>query len=393
MATSVVDRIKVIDADTHVSEPEDLWTSRVSIKKWGDLVPHIRWDPDDQEDVWYFGGERFAAAAGPAMAGWREFPPSHPPRLADADPGSWNPIERLKRMDEYGIWAQVIYPNVGGFGSGRFLRLKEPELMLDCVRAYNDFLADWCSTDPKRLVPIMALPFWDAEVSAREIERCAKLGHKGVLMGSEPEFFGQPYLADPYWNPVWNTAQDLGLSINFHVASGDMTKLFSGYPGNGRNTNFSKVGVTMFMDNARAVLEVIVSGLCHRFPRLNFVSVESGVGWIPFVLEAMDWQWRNFGCVKEHPEMDLLPSEYFRRQVYACFWFERGSAKAAIELIGSDNILYETDFPHPTSMSPGPASFATTPKEYIEQNLSDLPEDVLRKVLHDNAARLYQLDT
>ena len=100
---AVVERIKVIDSDTHVSEPEDLWTSRVSVQKWGDMVPHVKWDPERNEEAWYFGGERFAAAAGPAMAGWKEFPPSHPPRMADADPGSWNPIERLKRMDEYGL--------------------------------------------------------------------------------------------------------------------------------------------------------------------------------------------------------------------------------------------------------------------------------------------------
>ena len=390
MATAVVDRIKVIDTDTHVSEPEDLWTSRVS-QKWGELVPHIR-THDDGKEFWYFGNERFAAAAGPAMAGWKEYPPSHPPRLADADPGCWNPVERLKRMDEYGLWAQVIYPNVGGFGSGRFLSLKEPELMLDCVRAYNDFLTDWCATDPKRLLPIMATPFWDVEASVKEVQRCWKAGHKGVLFTSEPEIFGQPYLGDPQWDPLWNTAQDLGLTINFHIGSGDLTQLRKGYAGAGRQANYTKQTMMLFLDNARAVADVIVSGLAHRFPRLNFVSVESGVGWVPFVLEALDWQWLNSGVQQEHPEYDLLPSEYFKRQIYACFWFERESAKKAIEVLGPDHLLYETDFPHPTSMSPGPASVADVPKDFIEQNLSGLPEDVLKKILHDNAAKLYHID-
>ncbi|MHB8576114.1 MAG: amidohydrolase family protein, partial [Dehalococcoidia bacterium] len=237
MVQAVVERIRVIDSDTHVSEPEDLWTSRVPAK-WGELVPHVKADADSGKDYWYFGGERFATAAGPAMAGWREFPPSHPPRLADADPGSWNPIERLKRMDEYGIFAQVIYPNAGGFGSGRFLSLKEPELMLSCVQAYNDFLSDWCNTDARRLVPIMALPFWDVAQSAREIERCAKQGHRGILFTSEPEAFGEPSLGDPHWAPIWETAQELGLPINFHIASGDITTLRGGYKGNGRQANY-----------------------------------------------------------------------------------------------------------------------------------------------------------
>ncbi len=392
MVQTVVERIKVIDSDTHVSEPEDLWTSRIAAR-WGDMIPHIKADPDNGREYWYFGGERFQAAAGPAMAGWREFPPSHPPRMADTDPGSWNPVERLKRMDEYGLHAQVIYPNVGGFGSGRFLSLKEPELMLDCVRAYNDFLTDWCATDPKRLVPIMALPFWDVDAAVAEVNRCYKAGHKGILFTSEPEVFGHPQLADPQWNPLWETAQDLGLTINFHIGSGDLTQVFrSAYRGNGRQANYAKQTVMMFLDNSRAVSEVIISGLCHRYPRLNFVSVESGVGWVPFLLEALDWQWLNSGVRQERPEYDLLPSEYFKRQIYACFWFERGSARAALDLIGPDNFLYETDFPHPTSMSPGPASTADNPRDFIEQNLSDLPEETLRKVLHDNAARLYHLE-
>lgn len=390
MVQAVVERIKVIDSDTHVSEPEDLWTSRVSAK-WGDLVPHIQLDAETGKEFWYFGGERFQTAAGPAMAGWREFPPSHPPRMADADPGSWNPIARLQRMDEYGLYAQVIYPNAGGFGSGRFLRLKEPELMLDCVRAYNDFLTDWCNTDPNRLIPIMAVPFWDVEASVKEIERCAKQGHRGVLFTNEPDTFGQPMLADPHWNPIWATAQDHDLTINFHIGSGDLTQLRGGYRDNGRQANYAKQTVMIFLDNSRGVSEVIVSGICHRFPKLNFVSVESGIGWVPFLLEALDWQWLNSGVRQEHPEYDLLPSEYFMRQIYACFWFERGSAKAAIDQLGADNFLYETDFPHPTSMSPGPASIADNPRDFIEQNMRDLPEDVLNKVLHDNAARLYHL--
>jgi predicted TIM-barrel fold metal-dependent hydrolase len=138
-------------------------------------------------------------------------------------------------------------------------------------------------------------------------------------------------------------------------------------------------------------MDIILSGMCHRFPKLNFVSVESGVGWVPFVLEALDWQWLNSGCQKEHPEMDLLPSEYFKRQCYACFWFEEDSARKAIESIGADNLLYETDFPHPTSMSPGPNSVALMPKDFVEANLSSLPEDDLLKVLQTNSAKLYHV--
>jgi predicted TIM-barrel fold metal-dependent hydrolase len=103
--------------------------------------------------------------------------------------------------------------------------------------------------------------------------------------------------------------------------------------------------------------------------------------------------WAECAVTKEHPEYDLLPSEYFKRQIYGCFWFEHGpSLSAAIETLGADNILYETDFPHPTSMSPGPASTAIPAKEFIATRLAHLGEPVLRKILHDNAARVYGLE-
>jgi len=136
--------------------------------------------------------------------------------------------------------------------------------------------------------------------------------------------------------------------------------------------------------------DVIFGGVCHRFPDLKFVSVESGIGWLIFVLEAFDWQWSNAGIHKEHPEYDLLPSEYFKRQIYGCFWFEEHGLAKALELY-PDNILYETDYPHPTSMSVGPQSMAVHPREYASRVLDGIDEAAVEKVLHGNAAKLYGL--
>jgi predicted TIM-barrel fold metal-dependent hydrolase len=104
----------------------------------------------------------------------------------------------------------------------------------------------------------------------------------------------------------------------------------------------------------------------------------------------MDWQWINIGPYGENPEIDRLPSEYFKRQVYGSFWFEEGAALDALPRL-PDNILYETDFPHPTSISPGRFPFSKTARDDIERKLAAVPEDVLRKVLHDNAARVYNI--
>jgi predicted TIM-barrel fold metal-dependent hydrolase len=183
------------------------------------------------------------------------------------------------------------------------------------------------------------------------------------------------------------------LPVNFHIGSGDMSDMRLLPPEAGAAANYASFPVTFFVGNCRAIATLTGAGICHRFPRLKFVSVESGVGWLTFALEALDWMWKECAVTKEHPEYDLLPSEYFRRQIYGCFWFEHGPGlDAALEFIGPDNLLYETDFPHPTSMSPGPASTAQVPSDFIETKLGRLGEDVLRKVLHDNAARIYHLD-
>jgi len=396
MTAGLAERYRIIDTDSHVSEPADLWTSRVPAK-WGELVPHVVPDPRGPRadgkvaDIWVFGGELAMATGGPAMAGYNGFLPDHPATLADAHPAAFDSRARVRYLDDAGIWSQVIYPNVGGFGSGRFLQLREPELMLDCVRAYNDFLSEWTSVAPERFIPIMALPFWDVEAAVRELDRAWKLGHKGVLFGSQPEGFEQPMLADPHWDPIWAAAQERGLAINFHIISGAGFDLFGGYPGNGPHTNAAKQSAGFFLDNSSAIGDVIMGGICHRFPTLKFVSVESGIGWIPSYLEALDWQWANMGAYTEHPERDLLPSEYFRRQVYGCFWFERESARRVLDVY-PDNWLFETDFPHPTSLSDGPVSTSGRPRDWVDKHLSGWPEHLLARVLHDNAARVYGIE-
>jgi predicted TIM-barrel fold metal-dependent hydrolase len=185
-------------------------------------------------------------------------------------------------------------------------------------------------------------------------------------------------------------AEEMGVPVNFHIAAGDSRREERIiHHENGAHANMAKTAVMLFMGAGNAVSEIIVSGLCHRFPRLNFVSVESGVGWIPFLLEALDWQWKNCGVAVEHPEYELLPSEYFKRQIYGMFWFEDATMKDALDFLGPDNLLYETDFPHPTSMAPGPKTTAVRPRDFLEGKMSELPEDVLSKILHDNASKLY----
>jgi uncharacterized protein len=389
--TTDISAIPIIDADTHIIEPPDLWTSRVSVKKWGDRVPHVKWDEESQEELWYFGDTRLYAAGLASGARWHEHPPDHPHRLADSDPRNFDPVRRVEHLDEFGIWAQVLYPNIGIFAVNQYLdTMGDPDLVLACVRAYNDFLIDWQMAAPERYVPLMTLPFWDLDATLLEMSRCANAGHKGIVFAARMADFELPNLDDSHWDLFWATAQDMDLSINFHIGSGNIP-LF-GTENSGKHLNYAWTSSMLFTLNASAIAMLIFGGVCQRFPRLNFVSVESGVGWIPFLLETMDWQWQNTGVPEEHPELDLLPSEYFARQIYACFWFEQASARSAIEQVGADHILFETDFPHPTGLTPGPASAALAPRDHIRRGFADLPEADVRKVMYENAARLYHLD-
>ncbi|HVM67447.1 MAG TPA: amidohydrolase family protein [Acidimicrobiales bacterium] len=388
MPTDLFARGAVIDVDTHLTEPPDVWTARMPASRHDD-VPHI--ERIDGKDVWMAAGQRLGAPGYYSMAGWDGvMPQSIPPTFDEIDPAMYDPVARVRFLDANGIAAQVLYPNVGGFGNGYFLRLGDRDLVAGCVRAYNDFLTDWCSVAPDRLVAVTAVPFWDVDFAVAEVQRCHARGHRAVNFCNQPQDYGQPPLAHTHWDPIWATVEELGVPVSFHVGGGSMGTLFEDTAGMGWMTNYARVSSLIFMDNMRCLGDLIFGGLCHRFPDLRLVSVESGVGWIPGALETFDWQWRNGGVLDEHPEYDLLPSEYFRRQVYGCFWFEEQAALDAIAQY-PDNILFESDFPHPTCQHPGPRGPGRRPREYAEQLLARVDDQVARKVLHDNAARVYGL--
>jgi len=377
----------IIDSDTHVTEPADLWTSRVPAR-WKDRAPRVVRDPETGDEIWNIDGQRGMVVGVTAVAGWPEPYPAHPQGYADAHPGSYDASKRLEYMDGLGIWAQVLYPNVGGFGNQVFQRIPEPEFKLACVRAYNDFLIEWVAADRRRLIPVMATPFWDVDATAKEIERCAALGHKGVLFTGEPHVFGLPRLYDRYWDPLWRAASDAGLSISFHIGSADLgTELTPEQTQiEGVAINSARVGSKLFLANGGHILDLLFSGVLERYPDLRFVSVESGAGWVPFVLQAADYQFDRMCVGKERPDLKLKPSEYFRRQVYACCWFEHVPAEHVVQTVGSDRIMFETDFPHPTSIY-GPDVPAT-----VKHGLAHLPTDVQRRILWTNCQELYGIE-
>jgi uncharacterized protein len=376
----------IIDVDTHVTETPDVWTSRAPAGM-RDRVPRIETTADGRLSWVVGGGGSLIASPGlTATAGVGNM--KNPPKtFEEMHPGAYDAKERLKYMDKMGIWAMVMYPNVGGFGAQQFLKLDDPELMLTCVQIYNDWQTEWASTDARRLLPITSTPFWDVAAAVKEVRRCAAMGHKGILFTGEPQSFGQPLLGDPHWNPLWEVAVELDLPVSFHIGSGNMELglLQNKIAAYGRMAAFTELSVDIFLRNGVQLIDLIMSGVLARYPKIKFVSVESGIGWIPFVLEALDYQFHGNEVKEEHPEFDLLPSEYFARNVYACYWFEQTAPRRLIDKVGVDNILFETDFPHPTSL------YGEEVHARIKGGLSDCDESVRRKILWENGQKLYKV--
>jgi len=384
----------VVDVDSHVAEPEDLWTSRLPVSA-RERAPHVEWDADAGERRWKVGDILLSSVGEYCTAGWPEPFPSHPPTLEEADPACWDPKARLRRLDEEGIAAQVLYPNIIAFDTHAFYDGLGSELALECVRAYNDYITDFASADPDRLIPITMLPFWDVDASVKEMQRASAMGHRGVLMAALLGEIGLKNLHDEVWEPLLGAAQELELPINLHVGISSRKKEAS-EKGWGKLTKTAleeRTNRRAFITNSaasrsnlvRAIAEVVLYNIPHRFPKLKFVSVESGFGFLPYTLEHLDWYWGSSGANLEFPDREL-PSEYWRRQFFATFWFESASSA----LIGEfqDNLMFETDFPHETSLQANGKKAV----QVAQARSEELEQSVACKVLSGNAKSLYKLD-
>lgn len=371
----------IIDIDTHYTEPRDMWTSRAP-QKLRDLAPHVIVNPEGNEQ-WVVGD----LVLGPPgfcvirKDGTKSYGVISLPRFEDMSVASTNPAERLRYMDEFGLHTQILYPNTLGFAGNNMMKIDDVELRNFCITGYNDAMADVQRAGKGRLYPQMLLPFWDIELTVKELKRGHdQLGMTGFTMTDSPESWGLPYLNDPHWDPLWAEAQERGMPVNFHIGSGVIPGMWPGLDQN--NRGIAAVSTMLFMNNMKCLTQLIFSGLLDRFPRLKFVSVESGIGWVPFMLEACEYQMDqnllNRGGLK------LRPKEYFQRQIYASYWFERENAARTIALLGADNVMFETDFPHPTCLYPGV-------REQVQDSLAGLERSVQRKVLYETAMKVYNL--
>jgi predicted TIM-barrel fold metal-dependent hydrolase len=373
---------QVISADCHIDLiwlPPDLFTSQApaALK---DRMPYVTDGPKGPQWVAQ-NGAYFGLMNGMGSAG-REYIPGQihrSDRMASTglyDDGRkgvrrlTDPELRIKDQDRDGVQAEVLYGVLGAS-----MRINDPEAATEILRIYNEWLAGFCRTHPDRFAGLACIPSHDMDAAVAEIERVAKRG--GVRGLDVANRRGMTPLWDPYWNKLWDAAAETGLPVHFHTVGGtmpDMTKLAPKVARAAHATFISSFQLHM----AELLMAVIFAGVLEHHPKMKLVIGESGTGWIPYVLDHMDLEWED-----QYKDLDLTmkPSDYWRRQCYATYQSDRIGVKLLDDL-GVDNIMWGSDFPHPDGIWPDS-------QDFIQRELGHLPEATRRKIVRDNAAKLY----
>jgi len=387
--TTTLDPVKVIDADTHLTERHDLWTSRAP-SALRDRMPHVACP--STWATWVVEGEVLGRAGAGGVVDkenvkGRSFEALYEWEIDRIHEAAYDPVARVELMDDTGIHAQIIFPNVVGLGGQNIAEaVHDVPFRLRCLQIYNDANAEMQAASGDRLLPLAVMPAWDVDASVREATRAVELGFRGINITSDPQDQGGPDLANRAWDPLWEVCQDLELPVHFHIGASLTTMTFFGnypWPSHDDDTQLAIGGTLLFIGNGRVVVNIICSGMLERYPGLKIVSVESGAGWVPFILEALDYEMAE-NAPKLRESLSLSPSGYFKRQIYATMWFERTDLPALVRAVGEDNIMFETDFPHPTCLYPDPLRSAN-------DNMRELSETARHKILGGNAAALYHL--
>ena len=374
----------VVSADSHMMEPANLWQERLD-RRFRDRAPKVIENPRSDGPRYLFmaeGAVPFAIAGGFAAGrSGKELTEFMNEGYEAARPSGWDPVERIKDQELDGVDAEILYPTLGM----SIFTMGDAELQRACFTAYNGWLAEFCSHDPRRLYGVGLVSLEDVSTAVEDVERIAKQGMRGAMIwGAPPE--DRPY-SDRSYDPFWRAASELGLPVSLHIiASRGKLSLKGGEAsaekwGTAVNPGVWYMGV--IHEIQQSITTLIFGGVLERFPKLQIVSAENDAGWFPHYLYRMDHAFEKFSAML--PEaMTLRPSEYVRRQVSATFQ-DDPVAPSTHEIFGSDNYMWASDFPHTDSTFP-------ESRAWIEKNFAGVPEDVKRKIVYENAVRLYRMN-
>jgi len=361
------DRYVMISADCHANEPSNLWVERID-RKYRDRLPRIEIDAN---------GVKWQISEGWARS-----------RLLDSNlegedfirskAGS-DPLERLRDHERDGVDAEIIFPNKGL----TMWATPDAEFAQAQCRVYNDWAWETFGKYNDRLSPLACIATADLEGSIGEIQRCAKLGFRGLSLPCKPVFgphdARHPNYNLPMYDPMWAAIQDADLGITFHVSTGRDPR--AARKDGGAVINYVSHSLVPTIE---PVAHLCASGVVERFPRIRFAAIESGIGWVAWALDAMDEAYR-----KHHmwafPKLKKLPSDYFRSNGYASFQEDRVGLDLADRFDLADNFMWANDYPHHEGSWPHS-------EQAIERQMGGLKEETRAKILGLNAARLFKFD-
>jgi predicted TIM-barrel fold metal-dependent hydrolase len=360
------DKFFMVSADGHVQEPRGFLSARVP-KEYHDRLPGVVIDAK---------GEQFQKTEGfrQAKLNWVEPFQGHEKLRNES---GRTPEERIADLALDGVDAEVLFPNKGLV----VWATKDAQFAHVMCRAWNDWAWETFGPYNDRLAPMACVSPAALDETIAEIQRCAALGFRGLCLPCKP-VFGPPDVDDLNYNlrefePLWDCIEDVDLPITFHVSTGRDPRTARSNGGAVINYTIHSLAPTM-----EPLVNICASGVAERHPKLRFGAIEAGIGWVPWMLEAMDEAYR-----KHHmwvrPKLEGLPSDYFHRQGFSSFQED----KAGLDLARShgliDNFLWANDFPHHEGSWPYSA-------QAIERTMGGLDDAERAKILGLNSARLFR---
>jgi predicted TIM-barrel fold metal-dependent hydrolase len=330
---------------------------------------------EDGRQYWVYEDRRQTNMGLNAVAGTpKELWANDPIRFSDMIPGCYDPKARAKDMRADGIFASVNFPTLPRFGGALFPTFKDMELADVCVQAWNDFVIDeWCTAVPGMYVPMIICQLWDPRLAANEIRRCAERGARALSFVEDPSLLGMPSFHTDHWDPVWKACEETQTAICLHLSSSGSTFLSDDVP--------PAVEIAAsFTKAANAAVNLMFSPLPRKYPRVQIVWSEGGIGWVPSALERADRQYLRHRFWTHLDEG--LPSDICRQTMWFCTIEEPQGVQARYQ-IGVDRIVWECDYPHSDSTWP-------ESQKIVAEVFADVPRDEVDMITHQNALRLFR---
>jgi predicted TIM-barrel fold metal-dependent hydrolase len=385
---------RLMSSDGHLEVPPERWVHRVP-QQYRDRAPRTIHLPDGGDALLIEGQPLLEAnfldlRAGRPAGQWQPFGL----KVEDAA-GTGSAEQRVREQDQDGMDAEVLFPAMVA-GPVFWRNIRHDEVYKAVIRAYNDWLGEeYCTVAPDRLIGMGVMPITNVDDAIAEMEHCARLGLKGILLGALPSGLGYPTPED---DKFWAAAVDMGMPVTVHVAfnrtGARAAQPTFKYPREepaimGRIRRPFLEWITNFgLPPAISIAQLVLAGIFERFPTLKVFFAETRLGWVPFWLEHADlWYQRHIGWAEDllgFKPLKALPSDYVREHIYFSVQYEH----VAVELrqhVGVDRIMFATDFPHIECEWPNS-------KPLVEKIYADVPEDEKARMLAGNAVEFFKLD-